>query len=152
MTPALAEKLVELKLAIPLTLVEALSMVTAEPVPEVLLIVKVPLRPSRLVTPPLPGQADQVGAPAVETRQLPADPATNELSGLVPLPRRIPLAARLVAPLPPLETPRVPLTSLPRARLPVDRTPVPLVWTTPAVFRLPRVKPLKVGVAVLVIS
>jgi len=58
--PLLTVKFVLLKLAIPLFVVVASSIVIAEPEPLVLLIVSAPLRPSRLVTLPAPAQLASV--------------------------------------------------------------------------------------------
>ena len=50
--PLLTEKLVALKLAIPLVPVVASFIVTVEPAPEALAIERAPVKPLRLVTPP----------------------------------------------------------------------------------------------------
>ena len=102
--PLDAVKLVALNDAIPFVVVEALSIVIELPEPEVLLMVNAPVRPSTEVTPPLPGHAAKVGAPAVETKQRPAPPALTVVSAALPWPITTPLLVKLDAPVPPLPT------------------------------------------------
>lgn len=103
-TPLAAEKFVLLNCAIPFWLVEASLRVIVPPEPLALATVTTPVWLLILVTPPLPGQDCQVGAPAVETRHCPGAPATKELIALVPLPKRTPLVVRETAPVPPWTT------------------------------------------------
>src|SRR5512133_3303830 len=104
MAPPEAVKFVLLKLAIPLLAVLASSMVTVLPAALALAILNAPDKPFNVVTPLPLGQAAQVGAPAVDTRHKPALPVATELKAAVPLPTITPLAARDVAPVPPLAT------------------------------------------------
>src|ERR1700683_1996982 len=57
-----------------------------------------------VLAPPLLGQLDHTGAPAVDSRQRPGAPATNDEMGLVLLPRSTPSAASVAAPVPPWAT------------------------------------------------
>src|SRR5688572_19757186 len=75
MTPTEAVKLVALNWAMPFWAVEASLMVMVEPAPEALATERAPVRPFKLRTPPLPGQAWKLGAPTVDTRQSPEPPA-----------------------------------------------------------------------------
>src|SRR5512141_1465340 len=72
MTPApLSVKLALLKVAIPLVVASALAslMVMVLPTPAVLLMIRAPVRVSRLLTPPAPVQVPQDGAAPVVARR-----------------------------------------------------------------------------------
>jgi len=84
MAPLDAVKLVLLNEAIPFVVVVASSIVIVVPTPDVLLIDRAPVKPSTDDTPPLPGQAAKVGAPAVETRQSPAPPELTVVRDALP--------------------------------------------------------------------
>ena len=102
--PLVTEKLVLLKLAIPRVEVVAVFKVIVLPLPLELLTVKAPVRPSSVATPPEPGQVEKAGAPAVETKQSPAPPAVMPVIALAPLPNKMLLAVKLLAPVPPWTT------------------------------------------------
>src|SRR5688572_16027447 len=77
-------KLVALNCAIPLTDVLASSIVIVPLAPLAFAILTAPVWPLSEVTPAPPGQAAQVGAPAVEIKQSPMPPAATEVIALVP--------------------------------------------------------------------
>lgn len=127
--PPATLKLVPLKLAIPLLVVLASSIVIVEPDPLALAMFNPPVRPFSELTPPLDGQAAQVGAPAVESKHSPAPAEVTDVTAAVPWPTSTPLEAREVAPVPPFGTDkallsvRPPVTTL---RSPVIVTVKPL--------------------------
>jgi hypothetical protein len=82
--PLVAVKFVLLKDAIPFVVVVASSIVIVTPEPEVLLMDSAPVSPSTELTPPLPGHAANVGAPAVEVRHRPDPPAVTVATAAPP--------------------------------------------------------------------
>ncbi len=125
MAPLLAEKLVPLKLAIPLVPIPASSMVIVLPAALALANDNAPFRPFNDVTPLLLGQAANVGAPAVDTKQSPGLPATTDVNGAVPAATTTPFAASDVVPVPPLLT----VSALPSDSPPVTTFKSPVIVT-----------------------
>lgn len=83
-TPPRTEKLLALNDAIPFAVVDASSIVIVVPLPVVLLMFSTPVSPSTEVTPPAPGQAWKLGAPAVETKHWPALAALTVVKAALP--------------------------------------------------------------------
>ena len=101
-------KLDALNCAIPLVAVDALFIVIVVPAAVLFAIDKVPSTPLREVTPePVPpGHVWNDGAPVVDIKHSPVEPAFTVVSGSVPWPITTPFFVKEVVPVPPEDTPK----------------------------------------------
>lgn len=109
-TPDEAEKLVELKAAMPLVVPSAAALFIVSVDPELVVsdIVSAPDKESKVVTTDPPVHEPKLGVPPfISCKQsVPAPPAAETWMALVPFPYKIPLLVKVDVPVPPLATVR----------------------------------------------